>query len=465
MKPLNVIKERKGLLFRNLVLVSLLSIGISLLANFFSNKYNANSILLWIGVSLIFIVILVYLVIFYKSKEYTIKEESLFITDKKGFFLPINRFRLSEDMHSSLSSVFKENNTFKEKWENAFKENEIKNKEEFKKMHISNNEDIIGFFGELVEYIFLKKLSVITVDYFNTKSNEIEVLTRDKISDYVLQNRILEMISKPFEERSAFSNNKSDTKDSGTIYAMFANGVVYERFELLLPKGTSLSKDKKNNTLIIKNRNYSICFKHGFSGFSSSTPRGFEKYYLNKGFDEINHYSFTPKLKIKLNPFFFLFFSNWKNMNWIDIICEEFSNYFSFDKFIEKIGYEYALTNIIINENCKKSERNNDATNQVQRKLIDYRKNDEITHGKSAPAFDNHEQQIIELLAKNSSIEEGELGKSLGISLVYLRKMLNSLQEKRVISCRMIGGKKYWIMLDRNDHRKTYGQIWNEKCD
>ena len=69
MKPLNVIKERKDQLFRNLVMVSLLSIGISLLANFFSNKYNANSILLWIGVSLIFIVILVYLVIFFKSKE------------------------------------------------------------------------------------------------------------------------------------------------------------------------------------------------------------------------------------------------------------------------------------------------------------------------------------------------------------------------------------------------------------
>lgn len=451
MKPLNAIKERKGLLFRNLVLVSLLSIGISLLANFFSNKYNANSILLWIGVSLIFIVILVYLVIFYKSKEYTIKEKSLFITDKKGDFLPINRFRLSEDMLSSLSSVFKENNTFKEKWENAFKEKEIKNEEEFKKMHISNNKDIIGFFGELVEYIFLKKLSVITVDYFNTKSNEIEVLTRDKISDYVLKNRILEMISKPFEERSAFSNDQSNNRAGETIWAMSSNGVVFEKFELRLPKGTTLTKDKKNDTLVIKNKNYSIYFKHGFGGFSTSTPRGFEKYYLNKEFNEIKHYSFTPKLKIKLNPFFFLFFSNWKNMNWIDIICEEFSNYFSFSKFLEKIGYEYALTNIIIDENCRKREQNDDVTNQVQRKLIDYRKTAEITHGESAPAFNNYEQQIIELFAKSSSIEESELGKSLGISPVYLRKMLNSLQEKRVISCRMIGGKKYWIMLDRNN--------------
>lgn len=465
MKPLNVIKERKGLLFRNLVLVSLLSIGISLLANFFSNKYNANSILLWIGVSLIFIVILVYLVIFYKSKEYTIKEESLFITDKKGIFLPINRFRLSEDMHSSLSSVFKENNTFKEKWENAFKENEIKNKEEFKKMHISNNEDIIGFFGELVEYIFLKKLSVITVDYFNTKSNEIEVLTRNRISDYVLQNRILEMISKPFEERSAFSNNQSNIKEGETIWAMSSDGVMFEKFELRLPKGTTLTKDKRNNTLVIKNRNYSIYFKHGFGGFSTSTPRGFEKYYLNKDFDEINHYSFSPELKIKLNPFFFLFSSNWKNMNWIDIICEEFSSYFSFNNFIEKIGFEYALTNIMIQENNKKNEQNEDLSNQDKKKLIDCRKNTEMTLRENVNAFENYEKKIIELIAKKSSIEERELEKSLGISLVHLRKMLDSLQNKNVVSSRMIGGRKFWIMLDRNYPRKPHSQIWNEMCD
>lgn len=38
-------------------------------------------------------------------------------------------------------------------------------------------------------------------------------------------------------------------------------------------------------------------------------------------------------------------------MNWIDVICEEFSDYFSFDRFIEKIGYEYALTNITVAKN------------------------------------------------------------------------------------------------------------------
>lgn len=355
MKPLKIVEERKNQLFKNLVLVSLLSIGISLLANFFSNKYDSNNLLLWIGLSLIVIVIIAYLVSFYKSKEYVIKEESLFITDKEGRFVPINRFGFSGDMEDVLLSVFKENSVFEDKWISAFKEKKIKI-EDLEKNSILYNKDIIGFVGELLEYVFLNRLSIMQSDYFDDDSGDVEVLTRDKVSKYVLQNRVLEMISKPFEERKAFSDRHSDPKGKGTPIVMYANGVVYERFELRLPKGTTLYKDK-NNALVIKNRNYSIYFKHGFDGFNATLPVMFEDYYLNKGLHDISSFSINPELKIKLNPFFFLFSSNWKNMNWIDIICEEFSDYFSFDRFIEMIGYENALTNCIITENCTNNRR------------------------------------------------------------------------------------------------------------
>ena len=350
MKPLKLVEERKNQLFKNLVLVSLLSIGISLLANFFSKKYDSNNLILWIGLSLIVIVIIAYLVSFYKSKEYIIKEESLFITDKEGSFVPIDRFRFSEDMRSVLLSVFKENSVFEDKWINAFKKKKIVDKEDFEKNCIDKNKDIIGFVGELMEYIFLNRLSIMQSDYFDIDSNDVDVLTREKVSKYVLQNKVLEMISKPFEERKAFSDSPSVAEEKGTTVAMFANGVVYERFELRLPKGTTLYKDK-NNALVIKNRNYSIYFKHGFSGFATATPSSFGELYLNKDFRDISEYQLDPELKIKLNPFFFLFSWNWKNMNWIDVICEEFSEYFSFDRFIERIGYEYAVTNITVAKN------------------------------------------------------------------------------------------------------------------
>lgn len=350
MKPLKVFEEKKNQLFKNLVLVSLLSIGISLLANFFSTKYAANVILFWTGLSLIVIVIIAYLVSFYKGKEYILKEKSLFVIDKECHFVPIKRFRFSEEMGKTLLSVFKENKTFEDKWRKALTTTTTTTIEEFEKNSLFNNKDFIGFVGELLEYMFLNRLSLLQADYFNTNSKDFEVLTRDKISHYILQNRILEMISKPFEERSAFSDSHSTREDIGKTVYMVADGVVYERFELKLPKGTTIKKDK-NNTLVIKNRNYSLYFKHGFSGFATVTPTRFCEFYLNKDFRDVSEYNLEPELKIKLNPFFFLFSWNWKNMNWIDVICEEFSDYFSFDRFIEKIGYEYALTNITVAKN------------------------------------------------------------------------------------------------------------------
>ena len=51
-------------------------------------------------------------------------------------------------------------------------------------------------------------------------------------------------------------------------------------------------------------------------------------------------------------------------MKWIDDISEEYSNYFSFDKFVNRIGYETALTSKIIdlNSNAKHTSRPADPT-------------------------------------------------------------------------------------------------------
>lgn len=356
MKPLITVKERKDQLYKNLVLVSLLSVGVSLLANSLSNKFNSNNLLLWIGLTLIGIVVIAYLISFYKNKEYVITEESLFITTKDGAFMPIERFNISREMGKVLVSVFNENSIYKEKWLNAFKEKHIKDIKE----SIVYNKEIKKFVGELVEYIFLHKLSLEQSSFFNGKEEGVEVLTRERISDYLLQNRFLEMISKPYSDREAFAKHQ-DNNNEGTICAMFSGGVIYDRFELKLPKGTSLHKNK-NGVLVIKNNNYTIYFKHGFDGFATNLPVSFERYYLKKDFQDISVHLFKPEIKIKLNPIFFLFSRNWKKMNWIDVICEEFSDYFSFDRFIEKIGYEYALTNITVAKNYSNFNNNKSKT-------------------------------------------------------------------------------------------------------
>ena len=40
-------------------------------------------------------------------------------------------------------------------------------------------------------------------------------------------------------------------------------------------------------------------------------------------------------------------------MKWIDVVSEKFTDYFSFNEFVNRIGYEIALTKRIIDVNKK----------------------------------------------------------------------------------------------------------------
>ena len=108
---------------------------------------------------------------------------------------------------------------------------------------------------------------------------------------------------------------------------------------------------KEGNKLVIKNRNYTLKFSHNFIGFNANLPVGFHELYLGHNFRDIVVYGFQPEIEIKLNPFFFLFWKDWKYMKWIDVVSEKFTDYFSFKAFVGRIGYETALTKTIMDAN------------------------------------------------------------------------------------------------------------------
>lgn len=376
MKPLHVIQEKKSDLYKNLLLVVLLSAGISLCANYFSNTYTSNKSLLYGGIVCICIVIVAYVTSFYKSKSFVIKTDSLFVVKKDGLLLPINRYRFSEEMNRDLRSVFSENKTFENMWIDAFAKHTGVEKKSPQSTPISEskksasffavmkkttqtdfekrNQKAIDFVGELIEYVFIDWLSLQQSSYFDSfEGSELETLTREKIADYLLQNRVLEMISKPYEERENFINSENNgNANDGEVLVVFNGDTVFNHFDLQLPKKSSMYKDGKK--LVIKNRNYTLRFSHNFIGFNANLPLGFSELYLGHDFRDIVVYGFRPELEIKLNPFFFLFWKDWKYMKWIDVVSEKFTDYFSFKAFVNRIGYETALTKRIIDVNKKR---------------------------------------------------------------------------------------------------------------
>lgn len=351
MKPLHIIQEKKLDLYKNLILVVLLSVGVSLGANYLSNLFGSNVYLLIGGLMCVLIVVLAYVFSFYNSKSYIIKTDCIFITGKDGMLIPIDRYSLSEEMDRDLRSVFSENKVFRDLWTKSFAKQIDSEKTKRNFVPIYKNKDITGFVGELIEYVFIEWLSLKQSSYFNGfDNNDLEVLTREKISNYLLQNRVLEMISKPYNEREQFANENRDADpNKGKICSIYNGSTIYHHLDLQMPKNSSLYKD--GNKLIIKNRNYTLKFTHNFNGFNANLPHKFHKLYLKQEFKDICTYEFRPELEIKLNPLFFLFWKDWKYLKWIDVISEKYSNFFSFKEFINKIGYEVALTNNIIGNN------------------------------------------------------------------------------------------------------------------
>ncbi|MBO7477139.1 MAG: hypothetical protein J6U04_04305 [Salinivirgaceae bacterium] len=349
MKPLHLIQEKKQDLYKNTILVTLLSVGVSLCANYLSKLYESNVFLIVSGIICILIVMIAYVVSFYNSKTYKIKTECVFVTGKDGVLFPINRYWLNEEMYRDLRSVFSENKVYKDLWMKAFSK-PIDSESKNKYVPIYKNKEIVGFVGELIEYVFIEWLSLEQSSYFNGfNDSDLKILTRDKVSKYLLQNRVLEMISRPYNEREKLTkDNQPD--DEGEVYSMYGDDdVIYNRFDLRLPKNSYLFKE--NGKLTIKNRNYTLKFTHNFNGFNANLPYGFHKLYLKHNFEDICVYEVSPELEIRLNPFFFLFWKDWKYMKWIDIVSEKFSEDFSFDAFIKRIGYESSLTGKIIDDN------------------------------------------------------------------------------------------------------------------
>lgn len=374
MKPLNIIEEQKKDLYKSFILVAFLSVGLALIANALSNCFKDYNLYIFLGgLLLVLIVIADSIYRFYKRKSFVLHTDSVLVLDKKGDIIHIPFFRFHNDLEEALTSVFTENKALRKIWDQSFckKTNTDKvedtNKDEkstskqkpiirivkIDDSEMKRNTKGYSLVIEATEYLFLDWLSKKLEAYF--QDDEIKksllVLNRNNIPQILLNNRIIDIISKPCEEREQFVDVVDEDTKEDVYYMNSENGVIFQKFELILPQESSMKK--KENTLLIQNRNFNIALSIDFSGVNAVLPHMFGRAYLGKDFSDTNVYKIGVNLEVNLNPFFFLFWKDWKYLRWIDIISDEFKNYFSFDRFVEYIGYNQTLTNLVVLKNMR----------------------------------------------------------------------------------------------------------------
>jgi hypothetical protein len=349
----DVLTEKKNIV-SVIILTVIASLGVNLLAyGILQLTYLNFNLMLVLGTGLIIISILYFVIIMLSKRKKTKSYNGLFVVDNDNrHLIPVNRYKYSEKLSSYFEAAFAENQDIKRIWDKSFEK-----KSQFKTHSEEETIKLIKEFmdrperqlvKEATEYFVLNALSLHLSTYFNDakfKEENLQKLERKHISNILPQNRFLDLISKPMPQRAAFIDECRSPNNIVTQYSK--SGAVYNRFELVLPKNTSVSRPNQD-TIQIDTAKFVLSIVITYAGLSELLPHGFGKYYL--GIDVLAKaeaiQSKVISININVSFKFGTFLSNTgiQYYHWVDSFLNELEKDFSSEFFFKTIGWDNAVT-------------------------------------------------------------------------------------------------------------------------
>lgn len=256
----------------------------------------------------------------------------------------VPRYEFSEEMRSYVTGLTVENKAIAAIWQKASisycDEDEA---DQQKRASVFANQLI----REAIEYFLLTKLSLHLSQYFESEGrirgdNVVRVQRRD-IPQLLLDNRFLELFSKPMNEREAFAHHGDGEENLNVVFATGEDGQLFDQFELILPKGSTLARSE-DGSLQIKTSRFRLRVSTVFGGYRTNFPTDFEKLYLGRCFDDIQPLVAELLIDIKFAWWSLLSGKGWNEYEWLDSFVESLESSFSFDSFIQSMGWESAHT-------------------------------------------------------------------------------------------------------------------------
>lgn len=261
--------------------------------------------------------------------------------DDKKEISRVRRYSYGDDLSSFLSAAFAENDALRTLWH--------KKPPGLPIARVDGNKLVLGevsqankLIVEATEYYVLKQLSLHLSRYFNSASfseKELKQYSRNDVPDVLLQNRFMELFSRPMDQRPAFVERGS----GNVVFASGPGGVRYDRFELTLPKGSSLTRIGEG-AIAIKTSRFSLRLSAVFMGTNTVLPSGFGQRYL--GLVQVPHRVFEIGIKAEVTfaAASYLSATGWEYHRWIDSFLEKLEDRVSTERFFRKINWDSALT-------------------------------------------------------------------------------------------------------------------------
>lgn len=325
----------------------LLAFGVSIASSGLISLFSMSAIVaasIGMALTLLVVIYLVTQLMPFAKRELTL-DGILPITTANREVYEIYRYELSAALCRYFCALVAENKAIEKQW----KENGIGI---FAKDGQPN-----ALICEALEYFVLNKLSLHLSAYFDSKLNieehTIVRIQRPDIPHLLLENRFLELFSKPMELREAFIGKKeavirgnTEQKVAKVVSATGKDGAIYDGFELILPTGSNLHRKAKAELQISTSR-FTMSITPEFHGYSSMLPDMFETLYLAAQDKQLNPYGVQIHLRIEFKWWAFLTSSGWVYYKWLDSFLDELTAAISFEDFIAEIGWNHAVSSAL----------------------------------------------------------------------------------------------------------------------
>lgn len=347
-------------IFEIFVLAVLIALGVNILSSGIVEYFNFSSLkMISVGSLLIILGAVIFLRNAYPMNNGKYDFEGIVCLDnEKKELVSIEGYDFTEEVSRYLKALCAENKAIKKLWTDDpigigfdFKGNVMTRKK------IKANALLI----EAIEYYVLKKLALHLSDHFNDdesfSDDYLVKLDRKNIPDVLMGNRFIDTFSRSMEEREQFIDHASSPSIGKVVYAYGTEGAIFDHFEMVLPKCSSIIRESDSSISIITKR-FKINYRPVFEGFGDNLPRKFENLYLGMEFNSLSTYSVGLVVTVNFNAMSLLTTKGWEYYWWLDSFLGKLEQSFSKKLFLSKISWDQNAAMFRMAENKSKMQHN-----------------------------------------------------------------------------------------------------------
>lgn len=253
--------------------------------------------------------------------------------------IEVPNYRFSEHLSRTLRGLWVENTPLKKVWNDDPLSATFKHDAQagtFQKRDTESGQVV----AELTEFFVLRKLGQHLGEYFNPEDfldGGLQQLPREKLPKTLLHNRVLEMLTQPWQERGEVTLNETVKR--------------LTQFDVVVPAGGKIQR-LKPNVIEIETPAFRLTLTVNATNYTVKLPDNFARLYLGEASaKDVQYFQVKLKVQAQFNGAALLTQDGWEDYGWLNAFIEELEEDFSRQAFLKHIEWQRttAVARVLMN--------------------------------------------------------------------------------------------------------------------